>query len=101
MCGNIQVIPEFSEKFHKGLKFFLVGCIMDPVYKCFHLLLASFSPNKLGYFPVCQEHEIFDQFIGVLIFPYINTNRIAFFVKLEFYFLGLKIYCTVSESVFP
>src|SRR5690606_531381 len=81
---KIELITEFTNNSLQIEQFFLVGFIVDSIYKSFLLLT-----DKFCYLSVCQQHKFLNQMIGIFRLFEIYPNRVIFFIetKLHFYFI--------------
>ncbi len=94
----------FFCKFNKGSKFFLIGCIVDAVRKRDGFLFDPDFRHMPGDRPVGQQHEFFDQLMGILTFLHHDADGFSFFIQFETDFHGRKIdgpffYSLFSETL--
>src|SRR6185437_14695033 len=96
---DVEYMPVFLGEFDKRQQLFFIGRIMYPVREGDSFLVDLHLPRVFGNGAVGQQHELFDQLVGLLVFLYHDPDRFTLFIETETHFARREIDRPLPEAV--
>ena len=90
-AGGLELVAELTNEGAEFLHLLGVGVVVDSIGKGLGFLALGYLTNGLGNGAVGEEHELLDEFVGVLGTLEIATGGLALLVDVELHLLGVEI----------
>src|SRR5512138_1126636 len=98
---QVHLVSQALQELNKGLEFFRVGGVMNPVNERFYRLASLLFPDFFGHPAVGEKHEILDQLVRVLHFADEDAERFAVLIQPEPHLLRFEIDRSLFKALLP